>query len=248
MQTGALFGFHFKTVYLSLMYFHGFFSKRSIEDGKLWAIRLLSIACLSIAAKMEEYKAPALSEFQIDEYNFEVPVIQRMEFLVLETLDWRLNIFTPFDYFPYFIAKFCGESRPERLISRAIELTLDIVKDTCLVKYPPSMIAAVAVLVAYDSQLTKKMLEFKIGVISSWGSSQKDNLLSCYNLMQAIQKAKSNTPLTLQTLPNLSFKCSNSSDCLDSSSTITLSVGSKRRLVFTDSYQNQHLHKTYRLR
>lgn len=89
---------------------------------------MLSVACVSLAAKMEEYRAPALSEYHIDECNFEGSVIQRMEVLVLETLEWKMNQFTPFNYFRYFIDKFCGESRPRGLISRAIELTLAIVK------------------------------------------------------------------------------------------------------------------------
>ncbi|KAL3525603.1 hypothetical protein ACH5RR_013975 [Cinchona calisaya] len=173
LDTRVLFGFHFQTVYLSLAYFDGFFSKRSIEDGKIWAIRLLSIACLSLAAKMEEYEAPALSEYHVDEYDFEGRVIQKMELLVLETLDWKMNIITPFDYFGYFIAKFSDESRPKGLISRSIELILAILKDIDLVKYPPSIIAAVAVLAACDSQFTTKTVEYEMSLISSWGSSHK---------------------------------------------------------------------------
>ncbi|KAF2309663.1 hypothetical protein GH714_004508 [Hevea brasiliensis] len=65
------FGFRFQTAYLSITYFDRFLSKRSIENEKLWAVRLLSVACLSLAAKMEEIKAPALSEFHTEDYNFE---------------------------------------------------------------------------------------------------------------------------------------------------------------------------------
>ncbi|EEF37094.1 cyclin d, putative [Ricinus communis] len=61
-NTRAIFGFRFHTAYLSVTYFDRFLSKRSIDDGKLWAIRLLSVACLSLAAKMEECRVPPLSE------------------------------------------------------------------------------------------------------------------------------------------------------------------------------------------
>ncbi|CDP02596.1 unnamed protein product [Coffea canephora] len=241
LDTRALFGLHFQTAYLSLIYFDGFFSKRSVEDGKLWAIRLLSIACLSLAAKMEEYKAPALSDYHIDECNFEGRLIQKMELLVLDALEWKMNVLTPFLYFRYFIAKFYGESRPKGLMSRAIELTLAMLKDISLVKYPPSMIAAVAVLAACDSQLTMKMLEFKLSIISSWGSSHKENVLLCYNLMREIQKAKSNTP-NLQSPLSLSLKQSSSRDCRESSCII----GTKRRLAYPDSDQHQPLQRTRR--
>jgi len=66
-----------------------------------WAARLLAVACVSLAAKMEEYRAPALSEFRADdEYDFSCASIRRMELLVLSTLGWRMGGVTPFDYLP----------------------------------------------------------------------------------------------------------------------------------------------------
>lgn len=68
-----------------------------------WAARLLAVACMSVAAKMEEYRAPALPEFRAgddDEYDFSSVSIRRMELLVLSTLEWRMGGVTPFDYFP----------------------------------------------------------------------------------------------------------------------------------------------------
>jgi cyclin D5 len=66
-----------------------------------WAARLLAVACVSLAAKMEEYRAPALSEFRADdEYNFSSVCIRRMELLVLSTLGWRMGDVTPLDYLP----------------------------------------------------------------------------------------------------------------------------------------------------
>lgn len=94
----------------------------------MWAIRLLSVACLSLAAKMEECRVPALSEYHIDECNFQGSVIQRMELLVLHTLDWKMNAVTPFAYLHYFMRKFCSESSSKELLSKAIELILAVVK------------------------------------------------------------------------------------------------------------------------
>ncbi|KAJ6419766.1 hypothetical protein OIU84_029810 [Salix udensis] len=85
LNTRAIYGFRFHTAYLSVTYFDRFVSKRSIDEGKLWAVRLLSVACLSLAAKMEERKAPPLSEFPVEDYCFGNKVIQRMELLVLNT-------------------------------------------------------------------------------------------------------------------------------------------------------------------
>jgi cyclin D5 len=68
-----------------------------------WAARLLAVACVSLAAKMEEYRAPALPELcggGDDEYEFSCVSIRRMELLVLSTLGWRMCGVTPFDYLP----------------------------------------------------------------------------------------------------------------------------------------------------
>lgn len=87
----------------------------------MWAIRLLSVACLSLAAKMEECRVPALSEFyHIDEYNFHGNVIQIIQLIVLHTLEWKMNVVTPFAYLCYFISKFCSESSSKEMLSKSI--------------------------------------------------------------------------------------------------------------------------------
>jgi cyclin D5, plant len=71
-----------------------------------WAARLLSVACVSVAAKMEECRAPALSEFDAGGgYEFCSESIRRMELLVLSTLGWRMGAVTPFDYLPCFASR-----------------------------------------------------------------------------------------------------------------------------------------------
>jgi len=89
---------------------------------------LLSIACLSLAAKMEECNVPGLSEFKLDDYSFEGKVIQKMELLVLSTLEWKMGIITPFDFLSYFITKFCKESPPSPTFSKTMQLIFTIMK------------------------------------------------------------------------------------------------------------------------
>ncbi|KAL2551644.1 Cyclin-D5-1 [Forsythia ovata] len=245
LETRAFFGFHFRTAYLSITYFDRFFSRRSIDDSKLWAIRLLSVACLSLAVKMEECKVPALSEYHVDEYNFEGNVIKRMELLVLNTLDWKMSSITPFAYLHYFSAKFCGELRCEELLKRAVELILAVIKQINVGEYRPSIIAAAAVLASYEYQLTEKNVEIKMNVISSWGSFEKEDIFSCYNLMRKIRFVKFNTPNSVIS-PNLSSSQSSSIHALENSS-ITSSVGTKRRLAYSDGDRFCPPHKIPRL-
>jgi cyclin D5 len=70
-----------------------------------WAARLLSVACVSVAAKMEECQAPALSEFDAGDYDFCPASIRRMELLVLSTLGWRMGAVTPLDFLPCFSSR-----------------------------------------------------------------------------------------------------------------------------------------------
>jgi len=99
-----------------------------LQSEKWWAIRLLSIACLSLAAKMEECNVPELSEFKLDDYSFEGKVIQKMELLVLSTLEWKMGIITPFDFLSYFITKFCKESPPSPTFSKTMQLIFTTMK------------------------------------------------------------------------------------------------------------------------
>lgn len=97
------------------------------QSEKVWAIRLLSVACLSVAAKIEECHVPMLPEFPVSGYGlFESKAIQRMELLVLTELEWKMGSLTPFSYLNYFIHKFAAneEISKELIISNSVELIL----------------------------------------------------------------------------------------------------------------------------
>ncbi|XP_024025474.1 cyclin-D5-1 [Morus notabilis] len=232
-NTRAQFGFHFKTAYLSVTYFDRFLSKRYIDSGKMWAIRLLSVACLSLAAKMEECNVPMLSEFRVQDYNFESKVIKRMELLVLSALEWKMGSITPFAYLNYFTNKFGGENSQRLVVSTAVELILAMIEETNLIDIRPSIIAASAVLVASDGQLTGKTMELKMNVISFWRSEDKEDMYSCCNLFQEIEKRKVKTP------SEFSFSWKNSS--------FNSTESTKRRLSFNErDHQTSPVKKVHR--
>ncbi|XP_042509613.1 cyclin-D5-1-like [Macadamia integrifolia] len=233
LKTRALLGFRFQTAYLSITYFDRFLSKRAIDSGKPWAIRLLSVACLTLASKMEECRVPALSEFRVDDYNFETNVIQRMELLVLNTLEWRMGSITPFTYLQYFITKFCDESRRKELVSKAIELILAIAKEMSLMDHRPSVIAAAAVLAATDQRLTRTTVEFKMSVISSCGSLQNEHVFSCYSLMQELELGKLNIPKFIIS-PDISPIYSSSAKVTENSSFTSVDGAKRRKLITFD--------------
>ncbi|KAF6161185.1 hypothetical protein GIB67_007826, partial [Kingdonia uniflora] len=80
------------SAYLSVNYLDMFLSTYELPRGKAWIMQLLAVACLSLAAKMEEIEVPLPVDLQVEEckFIFEAKTIPRMELLVLSTLKWRM--------------------------------------------------------------------------------------------------------------------------------------------------------------
>lgn len=58
-------------------------------------------------------------------YVFEAKTIQRMELLVLSTLNWRMQAVTPFSYLDYFLKKLNGgNAAPRSWLLQSAELIL----------------------------------------------------------------------------------------------------------------------------
>lgn len=97
-----------------------------------WTFHLLSVACLSLAAKMEELYVPWLLDLQILErtYVFEPKIIQRMELLVMATLKWRLRSVTPFDYLHYFISALPSSATEPDSLATVYSVASNIILNT----------------------------------------------------------------------------------------------------------------------
>ncbi|XP_039146249.1 cyclin-D5-1 isoform X2 [Dioscorea cayenensis subsp. rotundata] len=158
-----------------------------LREGKCWAVKLAAVACLSLAAKMEELRVPALSEFRLEEYQFRSDIIQRMELLILNTLEWRMSSVTPFAYLSYFTAKFQFGSELKDLLPKAIALIFSTIEVMNLVDHRASEIAAAAILAASNQRLTKKLMESKMSSISLCASLQSEHVFACYTMM--VQKS-----------------------------------------------------------
>ncbi|XP_065009465.1 cyclin-D5-1-like [Musa acuminata AAA Group] len=184
LKMKVLFGLGMRTAYVAASYLDHFCVHRSIDSmrDKSWAIRLLSLSCLSLAVKMEELKVPALSEFRTEDYRFQTEAIQRMELLILSTLEWKMSMITPFSYLSYFASRF-QEHGSEDLAWEAITLILASIEAINLVEYRPSVVAAAAILAASHERLTQKSVELKLSAISSFRPLDTDRVFSCYSLM-----------------------------------------------------------------
>ncbi|KAI9390857.1 hypothetical protein POPTR_007G005700v4 [Populus trichocarpa] len=175
-----------ETAYLSANYFHCFILSHTLQKGKGWPLQLLAVACLSVAAKLEETRVPSLLDIQTLEprFLFKPSTVRRMELLVMGSLKWRLHIITPFSFLHYFIAKLSHLSpRSKNLI---LAHSSDLIISTCrvmnILAYTPSTIAAAAVLWVTDQSIGCPKLECFHNRMS------KEMVRGCYNLI------KQNTP------------------------------------------------------
>ncbi|XP_031285425.1 cyclin-D4-2-like [Pistacia vera] len=144
------------SVCLSMNYFDRFLSVYELPRDKNWTVQLLAVACLSLAAKIEETEVPQSVELQVGEpkFVFEAKTIQRMELLVLSSLKWRMQSFTPYSFIDYYLSKINEDENPSTtFFSKSSELIFSTIKGIDFLQFSPSEIsAAVAISASADMQ------------------------------------------------------------------------------------------------
>ncbi|KAL1218654.1 Cyclin-D2-1 [Cardamine amara subsp. amara] len=164
---------------LSMNYLDRFLTSYELPKDKAWAVQLLAVSCLSLAAKMEETDLPQTVDLQVEDpkFVFEAKTIKRMELLVLHTLNWRLQALTPFSFIDYFINKISGFVS-DNLIYRSSRFILNTVKAIEFLDFRPSEIAAAAALsVSIDNEKAMSNLIYV---------KQQERVKRCLNLMRNI--------------------------------------------------------------
>ncbi|CAM8984131.1 unnamed protein product [Rhodiola kirilowii] len=235
LKVTSFYGFQPLTAYLSISYLDRFLSARRFPNTNGWPYQLLSVTCLSLAAKMEELLVPSLIDLQMEgvvaKHIFEPKTVQRMELLVLSVLGWRLRSITPFNFLLVFAYKAdptggcCGY-----LALQASDIILASVSDARLLQYRPSCIAAAAVLcVARKIQVLSSHVGSEID--ESWCDGlSRENITACCGILRNIVSNKS---------PQMSMggdlsKLHSSSPSSESSSSCCSSSPSKRRKLSDD--------------
>lgn len=145
------YGFNASTAVLAVNYYDRFIISPCFQKEKPWMSQLAAVACLSIAAKVEETQVPLLLDLQVEEskYLFEAKTIQRMELLVLSTLQWKMNPVTPMSFFDHIARRFeFIKNLHWEFLRRCGSVILSIVTDFRLVHYLPSVIAAATTIYA----------------------------------------------------------------------------------------------------
>ncbi|KAI3508848.1 hypothetical protein L1887_23868 [Cichorium endivia] len=185
----AHFNFGPLSAYLSINYLDRFLAVYELP-AKSWTMQLLAIACLSLAAKMEETEVPLVLDLQVgrSKFVFEAKTIQKMELLVLTTLKWRMQAVTPFSFIDDFLVKVNGgQPTSKSTILRSTQLILCLIKGTEFLKFRPSEIAtAVAINIVGSTQnfpmflnVNKEMVLECLEMLKELSGGCTRSLMSC---------------------------------------------------------------------
>ncbi|TQE06897.1 hypothetical protein C1H46_007535 [Malus baccata] len=148
-------------------------------------MQLLAVACLSLAAKMEEIDVPISHDLQVVEskFVFEARTIQRMELLVLSALRWRMQAVTPFTFIDSFLLMINDDqTNLKTSILRSSHLIVTTAKGIDSLEYRPSEVAAaVAISVAGEAKTLDN--EKAISMLIQHVHLVKERVAKCVNLI-----------------------------------------------------------------
>ncbi|KAK7319591.1 hypothetical protein RJT34_04314 [Clitoria ternatea] len=173
--------------YLAINYLDRFMSKQEIPQEKPWLLRVIVIACLSLASKMKNTSFSP-STFQKEGYVLEAQSIQKMELVILGALDWRMRPITPFPFLHFFISVYelNDPSVKQALKLRASEIILNTHNDVKFWEYKPSTIAASALIYATHELFPLQCSTLRAS-ITACEYLDEEMLSKCFNFMQEMK-------------------------------------------------------------
>ncbi|MCL7051624.1 hypothetical protein MKW94_020427 [Papaver nudicaule] len=187
LKVNSYYSFSPLTALLSVNFLDRFLSSNCFhfQNDKLWMIQLISVACITLAAKVEETQVPALLDFQVEgtKYVFESRTIQRMELVILSSLHWKMNPVTPLSFLDHVIRRLGLKSNLHwEFMQKCQLLLLSIISDSRFVWYLPSVLAAATMLHVINRIEPCNAKEYHdqlMGVLQI----DKDKVDECYELI-----------------------------------------------------------------
>ncbi|KAK4795293.1 hypothetical protein SAY86_013287 [Trapa natans] len=188
LRASAHYGFSALTSVLSINYLDLFLSRFRLQSDKPWMIQLVAVACLSLAAKVEETYVPLLLDLQVGDvrYLFKAKTIQKMEVLVLSTLRWKMHPVTPLSFLDHIIRRLGLWGGVHWEFFRRCEVgLLYVVSDPRSVGYLPSVLGTATMLGTMEEMEPCNHMDYKSQLLSVL-PMDKEKLEGCYQLIKGI--------------------------------------------------------------
>ncbi|RZC48492.1 hypothetical protein C5167_016917 [Papaver somniferum] len=173
------------TAILSVNYLDRFLSSHHFQREKPWMTQLVAVSCLTLAAKVEETQVPLLLDFQVEEskYIFEAKTIQRMELLILSTLQWKMNPVTPISFLDHIIRRLGFSNNLHwEFLRRCEHLLLLVVADSKFFHYLPSVLATAIMLHVIDEVEPENRMEYQNQLMTVLKLTKED-VEECYQFI-----------------------------------------------------------------
>ncbi|KAL5844793.1 hypothetical protein ACOSQ4_010751 [Xanthoceras sorbifolium] len=188
LKVNAHYSFTGLTAVLAVNYLDRFLFSFQFQREKPWMTQLVAVACLSLAAKVEETQVPLLLDLQVEEsrYLFEAKTIQRMEILVLSTLQWKMNPVTPLSFLDYITRRLglkdylCWE-----FLKRCERILLSVVSDSRFLHHLSSVVATATLLHVVKSLEPCLGVEYEKQLLGMLGID-KDKVEHCSKLIMEL--------------------------------------------------------------
>ncbi|CAI9753482.1 unnamed protein product [Fraxinus pennsylvanica] len=188
LKVTEYYSFSAVTAVLAVNYLDRFLFSFQSHKEKPWMTQLAAVACLSLAAKVEEIQVPLLLDLQVEEskYVFEAKTIQRMEILVLCTLEWKMNPVTPLPFLDYIARRLGLKSHLyKRFLKKCECLLLSLISDCRFICYLPSALATAVMLYVISSVKPCIGVEYQYQLLGILGI-KKEKVEDCCRLIQEV--------------------------------------------------------------
>ncbi|KAM3237468.1 cyclin-D5-1-like [Capsicum annuum] len=189
---GQQFGLRAQTLYKSVIYVDGFLAANRIDFEDYKEVRILSVACLSLAATMDESieNVPPLSRYPVGNLGINVNEIREMELRIRYEFNGDLHYVIPFDFIQFLLPRFARDV-PSRYLTRMRidEIIMSVLRGGRLINHRPSVIAAAATLLAVNRNLTIEQVGIHINALPLLNRPlQINNVWYCYNRLRELNE------------------------------------------------------------
>ncbi|KAM0849718.1 hypothetical protein ACQ4PT_053557 [Festuca glaucescens] len=173
------------TAFNAVNYLDRFLSIQCHLNWEAWMVELVSVACLSVACKLDEVSIPSLHDLQMEEvmsHSFRASAIRDMELELLKALQWRLACITPYSYLDLLPLPTTA--------SNCTSLLLRSLLDPSFLRFDASVLAAAALRCV-------AVLQDHAHLIAPQLCQQDDEAEECFKMMKVLDTSLQNDPSSM---------------------------------------------------